>query len=297
MLSPSSTVRINRLSPEYLSRFARGNDRLSFLRSSSSASAKGAVATDGQDAVDEASTAISRWRDERLPLKQGTYNRYEFVDSSEALPGNPMLQNQSTELALYLGSSNQQQDLDGTLSVTAVGNPHDAATESKSDWVNPNDGANDPKSIWDSSTYVKSQYDGVVETIQQKSSRSTSVVTPPPPSGYFKRKATQLSFAGFSLPDAKRRRLASLRKWATKLYHGGGRRLSRAYNRWRQQNEVNRKQFHDWRANRRRDKTADPVKGKSERVFGLFSIDRKGEEWWKEGVAKFQAPSWMHFQK
>ncbi|KAF4587295.1 hypothetical protein GQ602_003988 [Ophiocordyceps camponoti-floridani] len=297
MLSPSSTVRINRLSPEYLSRFARGNDRLSFLRSSSSASAKGAVATDGQDAVDEASTAISRWRDERLPLKQGTYNRYEFVDSSEALPGNPMLQNQSTELALYLGSSNQQQDLDGTLSVTAVGNPHDAATESKSDWVNPNDGANDPKSIWDSSTYVKSQYDGVVETIQQKSSRSTSVVTPPPPSGYFKRKATQLSFAGFSLPDAKRRRLASLRKWATKLYHGGGRRLSRAYNRWRQQNEVNRKQFHDWRANRRRDKTADPVKGKSERVFGLFSIDRRGEEWWKEGVAKFQAPSWMHFQK
>jgi len=55
---------------------------------------------------------------------------------------------------------------------------------------------------------------------------------------------------------------------------------------------MERKQFEAWRANRRREHPADPLKGKS------FEKSRYGdEEWWKEGVAKYQAPPWMLFHK
>lgn len=95
-------------------------------------------------------------------------------------------------------------------------------------------------------------------------------------------------------------RFTGLRKWANNVYHGGSRRLNRAYHRWRQQNELDRRQFETWRANRGRERPADPLNGKLEKSFGAFSFERSrygNEEWWKEGVAKYQAPKWMLFQK
>ncbi|OAQ86682.1 hypothetical protein VFPBJ_00722 [Purpureocillium lilacinum] len=89
-------------------------------------------------------------------------------------------------------------------------------------------------------------------------------------------------------------------EFANTVYRGGSRRLSRAYHKWKHQNEVERKQFEAWRANRRREHPADPLKGKSEKGFGVFSFEKSrygDEEWWKEGVAKYQAPPWMLFQK
>ncbi|PFH58064.1 hypothetical protein XA68_14217 [Ophiocordyceps unilateralis] len=281
--SPSSTVRVNRLSPSDLSCFARGNHRLSFLRSTSSASEKNAAATDNHEAMDEATAAISRWRDEPR-----AHNKYALVDSSDMSSCDSTSQRENRRV-LDLDSTTQRESpkaLDPAASATELGSPDGPRTESGG--------------TWDSIGYVKNQYDGVVDIGHLKASRSTSTTTPPP--RHFKRKASIFSLPSFSMPLTKRRRLANLRKWATDIYHGGGRRLSHAYHRWRQQRELNRKLFEDWRAKRRRERPADPLPGKKSKPlgFGLFTVDRSrhgNEEWWKEGVAKYRAPSWMQFQK
>ncbi|UNI21959.1 hypothetical protein JDV02_007897 [Purpureocillium takamizusanense] len=115
-----------------------------------------------------------------------------------------------------------------------------------------------------------------------------------------KRKASQFSLRSLSRSFTKRPRLTGLRRFANTVYRGGSRRLSRAYHKWKQQNKLEREQFEAWRAKRRREHPADPLKGKGEKGFGVFSFEKSrygDEEWWKEGVAKHQAPPWMLFQK
>lgn len=93
-------MRVNRLSFSDLSRFGRGNDRLSFLRSSSpTSSTQHAKADSGSrhDVIDEAKAAISGWQDEPRPLKRLSYNHYELADSSDVLPCDSMSQRGSPQ--------------------------------------------------------------------------------------------------------------------------------------------------------------------------------------------------------
>jgi hypothetical protein len=65
------------------------------------------------------------------------------------------------------------------------------------------------------------------------------------------------------------------------------------------QNDQGRREFEAWRAKRRQERPADPLKGKSEKGFGAFAAERKrrkDEEWWTEGIQKYHAPEWMKFR-
>lgn len=122
---------------------------------------------------------------------------------------------------------------------------------------------------------------------------------PPSPLRKLKRKASQFSLKSITEPFSKRPRLG-LRKWAASVCREGSRRFSIARQKWKHQTEVEKRDFAAWKAARRRSRPADPLIGKSEKGFGVFSFDRVkhgGEEWWQEGVSKYQAPKWMVFHK
>ncbi|RDA95189.1 hypothetical protein CP533_1855 [Ophiocordyceps camponoti-saundersi (nom. inval.)] len=279
-ISPSSTIRINRLSPSELERFGRGNHRLSFLRSSSPSSAKNV--SGHHEALDEAKTAISHWNDEPRPVKPRPFNRFELVCSSDIVPSDSWsprgLNRESADVAVFQLHNKSPDSIGRQVDGNADSSHHEASPP------------------------------------RTPAAAAAAAVSPPPQyhqlnhDHRFKRKASHLSFPSLHIPEAKRRRLAGLRKWASNICRGGGRRLSRAYHRWRQQN---RQLFQDWRAKRRAasatattnginntDRPGDPKEQKS--VFGIFAFDRDrhgNEEWWKEGVAKYRAPSGIQFQK
>lgn len=283
MQSPASTVRVHRLSYSDLSRFGRGNDRLSYLRSSSpTSSTQDQKADVGHHSVleEEASAAISEWRGERRPSRCISYNHYELADSSDVLPCDSLSQQGSPHCSSCAG---------------ATFNPD-----------HHGDSPRRPKQRNQSSTKpYEDQLDGAAD-VYSPNCRPSSVATPlaadaaPARARQSKRKASQFSLRSLSRSLTKRPRFTILRKLANNVYRGGSRRLSRAFHRWRRQNEMERRQFEAWRANRRRERPADPLKGKPEKGFGTFSFERSrygNEEWWREGVSKYQAPPWLLFQK
>lgn len=107
-----------------------------------------------------------------------------------------------------------------------------------------------------------------------------------------KRKASQFSLRSLTQTLSKRPRLG-IRKWANSVLT---RHFGLAKQKWRYQTEQEKRDYAAWKANRRRSRPADALIGKSEKGFGAFSFDRcryGDEEWWKEGVSKYQAPKWM----
>ncbi|PWI70551.1 hypothetical protein PCL_12950 [Purpureocillium lilacinum] len=261
--SPASTVCIHRLSFSDLARFGRANDRLSYLRSSTPTSSTQDANADvsRHDVLDEASAAISEWRGEPWSNKEAPYNHYELTDSSEVLPGDSLSQR---------ASPNRSESANGSLSIKYQ----------------------DP-------LRAEAQGPGSPAAAAPQAACQATKESTRGPDHQTKRKASQFSLRSLSRSFTKRPRLTGLRRFANTVYRGGSRRLSRAYHKWKHQNEVERKQFEAWRANRRREHPADPL-NKSEKGFGVFSFEKSrygDEEWWKEGVAKYQAPPWMLFQK
>ncbi|KAJ6444334.1 Lysophospholipase like protein [Purpureocillium lavendulum] len=284
--SPASTVCVHKLSFSDLARFGRANDRLSYLRSSTpTSSTHGPKADESQhDVLDEASAAISEWRGEAWSPRKPSYSHYEFADSSEVLP-------------------------DDSLSQRPTPSPFDPDPGSPS--IKHRDDPRSPRRRnWDRLQLSKEQYDGPADAQGQGSPAPGTAPAASQARGasaaatgqahQTKRKASQFSLRSLTRSLTKRPRLASLRRLADTVRRGGSRRITRAYRRWKQQNEMERVQFEAWRANRRREHPADPLKGKAEKGFGVFSFEKTrygDEEWWKEGVAKYQAPAWMLFQK
>ncbi|POR39344.1 Uncharacterized protein TPAR_00458 [Tolypocladium paradoxum] len=281
--SPVSAVCVNRLSFSNLSRFGQANDRLSYLRSSSpTSSTQDAKAdTSHHEVMHEATAAISEWQDEPRPLKKRSYNHYELAESSEILPCDSLSQQHSPQTSSPDTPTSSTGELDRL---------KDASGRT-----------------WESIRPIKDQYDGPADSHRPSSpnpsaapsaSVATDAATLAPRRS--KRKASQFSLRSLTRPFAKRPRFVGLRKWANRVCHGGGGRLSQAYHRWRQQNELDRRQYEAWKANRRKERPADPLKGKPEKGFGAFSFERSrygNEEWWREGMAQYRAPSWMLFQK
>lgn len=281
--SPVSAVCVNRLSFSDLDRFGLANDRLSYLRSSSpTSSTQDAKAdTSHHEVINEATAAISEWQDEPRPTNKTCYNHYELAESSEVLPCDSLSQQESAH------TPTPETPISST---GELGRPKDAAGR-----------------IWESIRPIKDQYDGAADSHHASSpnpsaapAASVATDTASLAPRRSKRKTSQFSLRSLTNSFAKRPRFAGLRKWANKVCHGGGGRLSQAYRRWRQQHEQERRQFEAWKANRRKQRPADPLKGKPEKGFGAFSFERSrygNEEWWMEGVARYRAPSWMLFQK
>lgn len=120
-----------------------------------------------------------------------------------------------------------------------------------------------------------------------------------------KRKASIFSLHSISSTlAAKRPRLSeNIRRFASSAQREGAAKFKQARHFLKQLSQADKAhdkakkaEFEAWRANRRRARPSDPLKGKWEKGHGLFSVERSmygTEEWWQEGVAQYQAPSWM----
>lgn len=259
--SPVSELPLHTLSLSNLSQFSHSNRRLSQLHSSSTSSKQRSVSTSGstQEAIAEAAAVITQWQGERERIV--SYGRYKLNSSAEILPED------STSQQVRLGSE-------------------ESSTRSSAEPKPPR---------YSEVMAIKNQYDGVGDAPHPES---------PLPSAYqrmgpqgTKRKASQFSLRSLSKPFAKRPRL-EIKRLASNAYRGSTRQFSRARESMRRQHEEETKQYAAWKALRRRNKPGDAIKGKIEKGFGSFSIERSRyghKMWWKEGVEKYHAPEWMRF--
>lgn len=148
------------------------------------------------------------------------------------------------------------------------------------------------------------QYDGIYEFIQQnrpgmanttreQATTSTEAAQHTTVHGSTKRKPSHFSLR--SLSNATKRPRRTLRKFAATVHRG----FSKARWKLRQRTAADRRSFEAWRANRRRERPGDAIKGKHEGGYGTFNMERsrhKVEDWWQEGVCKYEAPRWMVFR-
>ncbi|KAM0271472.1 hypothetical protein ACHAPA_002649 [Fusarium lateritium] len=113
-----------------------------------------------------------------------------------------------------------------------------------------------------------------------------------------KRKASSISLRGLTA-GVKRSRV-ELEKLAYNVCHTSCYKLRQVRENIKRQRKEQKKQYSAWRALRRRLKPGDAIKGKHEKGFASFSIDKGrhgNQSWWKAGVEKYRAPKWMRFGK
>ncbi|KAM0250002.1 hypothetical protein ACHAQJ_008807 [Trichoderma viride] len=272
--SPESLVHPNKLSLTNLSRFSKANDRLSNLRSTLSDEGYDmSMSTAPPEAMEEAITAIAQWQGELRP-RVASYNKYQLSESAELLPSDSASQQQSHSGAhLPLPTPRSAKGRGGL--------------------------------TWRSVEHIKGQLDGTHETMNRFESPDPAIRLPCAPINQerphkqSKRKASVFSLRSLTNSLSKRPRFG-LRKWANTVYQQGSRRLNMARLKWRHQPRQDRRVFEAWRARHRR-MTHDgtPRKEKSEKNYGTFPSERKvctNEDWWRDGVSRYEAPKWMNFR-
>lgn len=270
--SPASPPPGNTLRESNLSKYSMSNHLISDLDSPSDSSGdSGGDST--KVAVDEAAIAIKEWQTELRPEKLRCYNRRKTLDSQELTPSE---------------SASQIHNRPPTPRPQRVPKPH---------WFGRLTGSNRP-SLDSSIQGLKDQFDGGGDyrIAQSPDPRLQPCAPRSPGEAGQKRKASVFSFRSLSIEIP--RNAKKLKVLANSVYKQSARHLGHAKQKWKQQNEKERKRFEAWKANRRRDRPADPLKGKPEAGFGKFSLDqsRHGhKDWWQEGVCRYQAPSWMVF--
>ncbi|KAG5973626.1 hypothetical protein E4U55_000373 [Claviceps digitariae] len=287
----------NRLSFSGLSRFGRANDTLSNLQSNSPASATSA-ATEGVDdtshheLVADTAAAITEWQDASRPLRKVTYNNYALTDSSELFPSDSLSQKDSVSLS----PSSPPPTPPGRGPETARGEATAAATTSSE--------------ALDGLYSIGHQYDGIIEARRNGSSEvkyrpALALNGMSHPFSSSKRKASTFSLRSLTRSLTKRRRLAAIRHWASRVYQKGSRRLTEAYRRFKSHHqtpaaEVNRSWSHGAQQHQGQEKIAadPPVKSEDDRPEGSnavigFERQRRSEDWWKDGVSRYRAPSGM----
>ncbi|KAL2691946.1 hypothetical protein Neosp_002339 [[Neocosmospora] mangrovei] len=258
MQSPVSDLGNTKACLGDLSQYSRANDRLSNLRSSSSSG--GPVVTTAYQAAAEAAAAMLEWH---RPVT--SYHKYELMSSTEDLVPDDTAERNSGECQKSQNSSSQTILAHETSPLKRV--------------------------------TANIQLDGAVEQLYQGSPRSS--VQP----SYAKPRVIKRSASGISLRSLTRsvkRTRREVKRLASSAYRSGSRKFGRAYKNIKRRQVKQRKQYSAWKALRRRLKPGDAIKGKSERGFASFSMERSRhghEEWWKVGVNKYRAPSWMRFGK
>ncbi|KAJ4322606.1 hypothetical protein N0V84_004744 [Fusarium piperis] len=243
-----------------LSQYSRANDRLSNLRSSSS-SGDPMATTAHQAAADAAAAAMLEWHFQPVT----SYHKYELMSSTEDLVLDDTTERNSGERQNSKNSSSQTILAHGTSPLKRVT-------------------AND-------------QLDGAAESLCQGSPKP-SVQSPQAKPRVIKRRASGISLR--SLTRGVKRTRRQVKRLASSAYRSGSRKFGRACKNIKRQHVKQRKQYSAWKALRRRLKPGDAIKRKPEKGFASFSMERSRhghEEWWKVGVNKYRAPSWMRFGK
>lgn len=266
--SPVSALAENRLSLSSLSQFGEINDRLSNLRRSPSFPGlrTGSTTDSSEEAVTETAAFGTVLQAEREPFTP--YDRYQRINNEEDRSRIPPPRRHR--------------------------NSRSASSPSLSH--------SDPPRYSEGSEYTS--YQAIDE--KRKLNRFGEFSHPDSPSPSVgptdfpigsKRKASTSLIRNLTGPFAKRAR-RGISRLATDVYQGSTRRISRIFDHMKRQHREEMQQFSAWKAQRRRTKPADPLKGKSEKGFGSYSFSKTRhahEEWWKEGVEKYHAPEWMHF--
>ncbi|KAG6004424.1 hypothetical protein E4U21_001092 [Claviceps maximensis] len=277
----------NRLSFSGLSKFGRANDALSNLESNSPASTTSATDAAGDPShhqlVADTAAAITEWQDASQPLRKMTYNNYALTDSSELFPSDSLSQNDNVSLS---PSSPPPTPLDDGPAATT------ATTSSEA---------------LDGSYSLGHQYDGILEARRNGSSEVKYRPAPalngmPRALSSSKRKASTFSLRSLTRSLTKRRRLVAIRDWASKVYHKSSRRLTEAFRRFKSHPQMSparaSKPWGDGQQRRQRiaanplAKSQDDKPKGSSPVFG-FERQRRSEDWWKDGVSRYRAPSGM----
>ncbi|WAO85487.1 Hypothetical protein NCS54_00273000 [Fusarium falciforme] len=258
MQSPVSDLENTKPCLGDLSQYSRANDRLSNLRSSSSSG--GPTATTAYQAAADAAAAMLEWR---RPVT--SYHKYELMSSTEELVPDDTTERNSGECQNSQNSSSQ--------TILA----HDTSLLKR--------------------VTANTQLDGAAEKLYQDSPKP-SVQPSQAKTRVIKRSASGISLR--SLTRSVKRTRRQVKKLASSAYRSGSRKFGRTYNSIKRRHVKQRQQYSAWKALRRRLKPGDAIKGKPERGFASFSVERSRhghEEWWKVGVNKYQAPSWMRFGK
>lgn len=273
--SPASMFHLNKLSLTNLSRFGKANDRLSNLRSTLS-SDEGydlSMNTNPPEAMEEAITAIAEWQGQLRP-RVASYGKYQLLESTEVLPSDSASQQQ--------GSSGARLPL-----------------------LTPSSTKDTAGLTWGSVGLINGQYDGVHEANNELESPDPIMRPPSTPANrehphkQSKRKASAFSLHSLTNPLSKHPRFG-LRKWASNVYQQGSQRLSLARLKWIRPARQDRRMFEAWRMRHRgTNQEVSPCKEKADRNSGLFSSERRvcaNEDWWKDGVSRYEAPKWMNFR-
>lgn len=125
-----------------------------------------------------------------------------------------------------------------------------------------------------------------------------SPLRPHPTPGGLKRSASQFSMKTVT-HGLKRSRIECKNK-VVKAYSEGVRRASMVRDRIKRKHDEETKQYSAWKAMQRKFNPGNPIKGKHEKGYGAFSMEKSRhghDQWWKEGVNKYQAPEWIRFGK
>ncbi|KAI6748615.1 hypothetical protein HG530_015388 [Fusarium avenaceum] len=147
-------------------------------------------------------------------------------------------------------------------------------------------------------TRVKAQAQLGNQTDESHPGSPRPSIKPPKVAGTPKRKASSISLRGLTA-GVKRSRV-ELEKLAYNVCHTSCYKLRQVRESIKRQRKEQKKQYSAWKALRRQLKPGDAIKGKHEKGFASFSIDKSrhgNESWWKAGVERYRAPKWMQFGK
>lgn len=273
--SPESMLRPNKLSFTDLSRYSKANDRLSNLRSTLSSDGyfDKSSSTAPPEAREDAIAAITQWQGQVRP-RAASYNRYQLSESAEVLPSDSASQQPSPTGVHFLPSTPASAKTKGGLTRG-------------------------------SAEHMKSQLDGTHEATHQVESPDPASRSSSAPANHghpyrqSKRKASAFSLRSLTNSLSKRPRF-DIRKWASDFYRQGSQRLNMARLKWRHQTRQDRGIFEAWRARHRRvAQNTFPDQAELNKECGTCSTERKvcsNEDWWSDGVSRYEAPKWMNFR-
>ncbi|VUC22100.1 unnamed protein product [Clonostachys rosea] len=259
--SPASPPSLNTLNETNLSRYSEGNDQLSNLHSSPRPNSPSSTI---HDVVEEAAATVNEWKSEPRP-ELTTYDQLDLdkgEEEEEVLPSD---------------------------SVSQCRSPADVMKRCPRCQCSR-------RTTFESTRAIKSQYDGGGDAAGFESPQFGTKLHPINFENKFghKRKSSLKSISDQIPKKAKK-----LKVFANDIIQGGTIRFNKLKSKLKKQNEHNRSNFEAWKANRRRARPADPIKGKPQPSYAMFNLEKSvhgnKDDWWNEGVRRYRAPSWMVF--
>ncbi|CAI6098412.1 unnamed protein product [Clonostachys chloroleuca] len=263
--SPASPPSLNTLNETNLSRYSEGNDQLSNLHSSPRPNTPCSTL---HDAADEAAATANEWKSEpRLEI--------------------------STCDGLDLDKSEEEEEVLPSDSVSQCRAPPDVIQRCPRCQCSS-------RATFESTRAIKSQYDGGGDASGFESPQFGTKLHPINFGDKFqskKRKPSTISLKSISSHIPKKAK--KLKIFANDIIQEGTIRFNKLKSKLKKQNDHSRSNFEAWKANRRRARPGDPIKGKPQPSYAMFNLEKSvhgnKDDWWKEGVRRYRAPSWMVF--